>query len=340
MVARTHFEGAPREITSQLVVLDPSNHRTLTALVLSCSSLYGAYIGDKLLMDVVCGKIKTVNNILENHPLLLFYSGTVTDYSGFTLHGVTPLDIAFGYKHLPMCEMMLPILDRIENGRERAFVQLSKNFPESVTSRIYDFSVLVQAVRTRTNYNEALAKFLEDFQPGVIKIGERSNIQIFIQALNECKTINESDIGFFRANQIRRSFFWRFVVGHLELNLTPYYAESICKGVKNILNKAAILTGNFEYDAYEVFFPIDEKLNRLGKDFAVIGMKNGTEKGITTVCAYNYEITCFANSLLMLHQQTEAGLANFRDALQRINENDEQSNVEQINDPPSSCNIS
>lgn len=320
MESRLLFEDAPKEIISQLVPFQSVNQPTLTALMITCRTLYTNCIGDKLLLDIACGKIKSAQNILENNPELIFYKGTFSDYSGYTFHGVTPLDVAFGFKHLPMCQMMLLILDKIKDGRARAFVRLSKNFPEVASSRTYDFTSLVRAVRAKNNYDEELQKFLLNFQPGNININDRCNIQVLIDAIKVSKTITEEDITFFKSGRIRFSYFWRFVVGHLERLITPYYAESICKGLTNVLNDASILCGNFEYDAYEKFYPLNA---RLGRDFAVIGMNYGinkglagaSEKGMTAVCPSNGQLTSFIESLIALQQLTEAGLAKFRNEL-------------------------
>ena len=131
----------------------------------------------------------SAKELLEKTPqLAVLACGTVTTSSGNTYENVTAIQLAYLMDDDDLCNsVLLPYIKTLpEYMIEKADEQLTKKMAEVEEQQSqfkpYDFSVLVAAItademlrntgKASPATEEALAKFKEDFKPGVIKKGK------------------------------------------------------------------------------------------------------------------------------------------------------------------------
>lgn len=82
-----------------------------------------------LLLHVVRGEEALAKIMIEKNPELLYFSGTVTDYSNRTHENRTALQLALGAQDADMAEMIVSYLKNLPNGESTIVTQIRGQFP-------------------------------------------------------------------------------------------------------------------------------------------------------------------------------------------------------------------
>jgi len=193
---------------------------------------------DALWVAVAYGNQELAENIIKIHPEWLFKSNTVRDLSLRIIEDVTPFELAYGADDLEMLQMMLPYLDKIENGKKNALIQIHENFfSKSNESKSYDLNPIVAAIDAAGNVKnireakavkEALEKFREHFTSGTIKKGQKHfNIQILIDAYHVYNRHYNDESW----NHDQCAIFWQQVINYLHNMVPACYAQAFYQGI-------------------------------------------------------------------------------------------------------------
>lgn len=206
---------------------------------------------------VVEGNQALSKKIIKIHPEWLFECSSIKDLSGRIIENVTPFELAYGADDLEMLQMMLPYLDKLENGRKRAFNQIKENFTGSDEKKPYDFTTIVAAITAnRGNPETAIAvkkcieQFKNDFSPEIIKRGQKHfNMQILFNAY-------QVYINNYGAWSFAQSYLYLSEIITCLLKKVPAsYAQAYCQGLDKLIDGQHLLKRNLKlYDGTNFYF--------------------------------------------------------------------------------------
>lgn len=187
---------------------------------------------------VVLGNQDKAQAMIENNPQLILIKSKAVDYIGRIIEG-SPFQAAIGAGDKPMWEIMLPYLEGLENGKEKALQQFNEQFPKGINDvpasdlKPYYSKIL----QTRTNDMGAGLLLIEEFIKKItcqktISQGKHFNMQELIAAYQVCFEHYRADTlnDFYDA---RTSFF--IVISYLQRQMTAYDMQMHCSGLNNVL---------------------------------------------------------------------------------------------------------
>lgn len=252
-------------------------------LAQSCKQLHGIFKPDiaqrgieKLLLHVVHGEQDAAMQLIQKNPGLLLLRGSVTDYSGRKLEGVTALQCAYGAEDTEMCMMIISELKQLKDGVKIACEQLTINSlkpPKQQSEKDKTYFAGLAAVIAKEHFlhdelsaatENRLNQFRDDMCPGVIKNGVfHFNIGTLINAVHVYR--DNDDIW----TEKQRELYWHQVVGYLERFLPACYAQVLCQGLRNVVRDYEPIKRECKLH-HNLYYPLDTKRSeRLGYDFAV-----------------------------------------------------------------------
>jgi len=207
--------------------------------------------------------------IIAFHPHFLLCRGTVKDRSGRTLIDFTPFELAYAGDDVEMCQMMLPYLDQLPQGREQVLARINIKFPE-VEEEVYDFNPIIAAITSDDHEKQelAFAKFRKDVTKKVIKTGKIFNFALIVDAFEILETYKDV----WRFHQIM--LFLEYVIGYLQRLMSISYMHIHCQGLhkfvidKNALERILYIPGCCQRGEIIKRYPFDLERDR-GLGFGV-----------------------------------------------------------------------
>ncbi len=220
---------------------------------------------EKLLDYIAGGNPDEAERMIQQYPYLLTRKGAVKDRAGYTMHGGTPLQIAFDVEEEEMAAMIQYYLMQQPGGEEEVKRQQKKRFPdgyeEEEAERVQadlaalekvTEAILVTEASTSTSVNE------DGFQVINVNVDEHCKKAIgefhdYLQASKHSKAdllaiaFQFMHTRFLHAEQLaeekeddrdrmtaRKIVFWRAIIGGIERFVPMCYAQALFTGIVGI----------------------------------------------------------------------------------------------------------
>ena len=253
-----------------------------------------------LLQAVVYGNPHEVENRIKVNRSLLFYSGTVEDYSGRTIEG-TALRMALGaedvsrleHKGEGMAEMIESYLVQLPNGKQEIIKQKKKQFDKNYLATEEknaqeDLEALHQIVNAIEHAGpghiienakqeliispeldlelKKFRKYLDIKLHHVVSTGKHFNTQILVAALDLYNKKYEIFGGY---NSNKNNLFFRQVIGYIQRFLPACVAQAFCQSLYLVEESNKPLKRKLTFLNGPAYYPLDSNpLLRLGYNFA------------------------------------------------------------------------
>jgi hypothetical protein len=245
--------------------------------------------------------------MIAANPHSLLLRGSVIDYSGRTIDGVTPLQCAYGAQDAAMCNMITTCIQQLENGEQVAAQQLQEQVENKQWQAALNEEYFAELAATITQEkfvadklsattDAAVSAFRETVKPGLVKTINHFNIQTLINAVRVYRTCHDN------WNHNQRSLYWRQIIGYLQRLVPACYAQDLCQGLHNVVSRQASPERSLKLFFHHLnYYPLATNPGeRMGYDFAIYS-DQVIDAGLSRMCFPNQTmIPCRQRASLML----------------------------------------
>lgn len=237
-----------------------------------------------IVLAVVQGDLPKAEALIQQNPMLSSLKGEAIDYSGRTIHHVTPFQAALCAWDNEMCEMLAKYMDPEEVVR-----QYNEIFPEGIEAyralqTPFDFSGVVNVISQYSKYPETIIQLIlnRDIYINDLSLCKRvTQYRIdFTNCSNQEKIFNPSHLiqayqlyieNFYRWNWSQRDLYWRQIYGYVFRFLPANIAQDIAQGIFFLImqNEKAKRSLKYRSGGRGQIFPLEfDSQSGLGFDYA------------------------------------------------------------------------